>query len=98
MIRRSPYRVAAPEALDPRERREGRGACRSEQYRDHADLWYAPTRDREALNAAMRVCVACPVRAECLEDALDRDEPWGIWGGLTKRQRRDLLRSRQAAA
>ncbi|MEL7210751.1 MAG: WhiB family transcriptional regulator, partial [Actinomycetota bacterium] len=31
--------------------------------------------------AAKRICAGCPVMAECLEGALDRREPWGVWGG-----------------
>ena len=31
--------------------------------------------------AAKRVCAECPVLADCLEGALDRREPWGVWGG-----------------
>lgn len=49
---------------------------------------------------AKRVCAACPVRAECLEEALQGRERFGIWGGLSERERRALLaeRDRQAAA
>ena len=31
--------------------------------------------------AAKRMCAACPVMAECLEGALARHEPFGVWGG-----------------
>lgn len=31
--------------------------------------------------AAKRICALCPVIAECLEGALERREPWGVWGG-----------------
>ena len=31
--------------------------------------------------AAKRICALCPVLAECLEGALERREPWGVWGG-----------------
>ncbi|MFI0236368.1 WhiB family transcriptional regulator [Streptomyces sp. NPDC016845] len=98
MKRRSAFRVAAPEGLDPTERWEARGACRTEENRAQADNWYAPSSNREAFNAAMRVCAGCPVRAECLDAALKRREAWGIWGGLTESQRRGILRKRQASA
>ena len=41
---------------------------------------------------AKRVCVGCDVRAECLEFALRNDERFGIWGGLSERERRRLKR------
>lgn len=41
---------------------------------------------------AKRVCVSCEVRAECLEYALAHDERFGIWGGLSERERRKLKR------
>jgi WhiB family redox-sensing transcriptional regulator len=40
---------------------------------------------------AKRVCERCPVRATCLQDALQRGEEHGVWGGLSARQRRALL-------
>lgn len=39
---------------------------------------------------AKKVCVGCEVRAECLEYALFNDERFGIWGGLSERERRKL--------
>lgn len=39
---------------------------------------------------AKKVCVSCEVRAECLEYALANDERFGIWGGLSERERRKL--------
>jgi WhiB family redox-sensing transcriptional regulator len=39
---------------------------------------------------AKKVCGACNVRAECLEYALANDERFGIWGGLSERERRRL--------
>lgn len=41
---------------------------------------------------AKRVCSSCDVRGECLQYALDRDERFGIWGGLSERERRKLKR------
>ncbi|RAV04456.1 WhiB family transcriptional regulator [Mycolicibacter senuensis] len=43
-----------------------------------------------ATSAAKRICRACPVRQECLNHALDNDERFGIWGGLSERERRKL--------
>jgi WhiB family redox-sensing transcriptional regulator len=39
---------------------------------------------------AKRVCGGCTVRAECLEAALANDERFGIWGGLSERERRRI--------
>ena len=41
---------------------------------------------------AKRVCTTCDVRTECLEYALANDERFGIWGGLSERERRKLKR------
>ncbi len=41
---------------------------------------------------AKRVCHGCEVRADCLDYALDHDERFGIWGGLSERERRKLKR------
>lgn len=43
---------------------------------------------------AKAVCGACPVRTECLAEALDNQIEWGVWGGYTERERRALLRKR----
>ena len=39
---------------------------------------------------AKRVCRSCEVRAECLDYALGHNERFGIWGGLSERERRGL--------
>jgi WhiB family redox-sensing transcriptional regulator len=41
---------------------------------------------------AKRICTSCDVRAQCLEYALQNDERFGIWGGLSERERRKLKR------
>ena len=50
-------------------------ACR----RFDPDLWFA---DAPAeLELAKSLCRDCPVRVECLAGAVERAEPWGVWGG-----------------
>lgn len=45
---------------------------------------------------AKRVCKGCPVVEQCLEYALANDERFGIWGGLSERERRKLKTQRRA--
>ncbi len=47
-----------------------------------------------AQKRAKAVCMSCPVRTECLSDALDHRVEFGVWGGMTERERRALLRRR----
>jgi WhiB family transcriptional regulator, redox-sensing transcriptional regulator len=47
-----------------------------------------------AQQGAKVVCQRCPVIAECLADALDNRTEFGVWGGMTERERRALLRRR----
>lgn len=44
-----------------------------------ADLWFADTPTE--LEFAKSLCTDCPVKVECLAGAMDREEPWGVWGG-----------------
>jgi WhiB family redox-sensing transcriptional regulator len=41
---------------------------------------------------AKRICISCDVKDDCLEYALANDERFGIWGGLSERERRRLKR------
>lgn len=43
---------------------------------------------------AKRVCSICPVQYECLEHSIEHSIPDGIWGGKTRRQRKELRRVR----
>ncbi len=49
--------------------------CRTAQV----DLWFAERPDD--VEAAKALCVPCPLRETCLTGALERREPWGVWGG-----------------
>lgn len=51
----------------------------------------------EDTTPARAVCEGCQVRVECLEFALDQGEKYGIWGGLSERERRRIRRTRRLA-
>lgn len=75
-----------------------------ESVDDDADLWQeralCAQTDPEAFfpekggstREAKKICMGCEVRTECLEYALANDERFGIWGGLSERERRRLKR------
>ncbi|MEU5097599.1 WhiB family transcriptional regulator [Streptomyces sp. NPDC020996] len=46
---------------------------------------------------ARGLCAGCPCLAECASYALGRPELWGVWGGMTRRER-EVLRRRAAAS
>jgi WhiB family redox-sensing transcriptional regulator len=48
----------------------------------------------ESNKAAKKTCLSCEVKNECLAYALEHDERFGIWGGLSERERRKLKRTR----
>ena len=43
------------------------------------DLWFAES--PVDLERAKALCADCPIRRQCLAAALQREEPWGVWGG-----------------
>ena len=47
--------------------------------REEPDLFFAESPSDVELAKAM--CQGCPIRAACLESAIERREPWGVWGG-----------------
>lgn len=73
----------------------------SEESREWTTMGRCVGRDPDELfvtgaaqRVAAKVCSGCPVRLQCLSDALDNRVEFGVWGGLTERQRRMLLRNR----
>jgi WhiB family redox-sensing transcriptional regulator len=51
----------------------------------------------EPTRAAKAMCARCPVTEQCLEYALENNERYGVWGGLSERERRALQRQRRAS-
>ena len=68
------------------------GECR--QYVGVVNFF--PTRGESAADAKA-VCAACPVRQDCLEFALHEHIAYGVWGGLSERERRRVRRARAKA-
>jgi WhiB family transcriptional regulator, redox-sensing transcriptional regulator len=62
------------------------------------EVFYPVSDDDEAADEAKAVCALCPVREPCLEFALSTREKNGVWGGLTERERRRVLRRRRKTA
>lgn len=54
--------------------------------------------DEVGIDYAKAICNGCPVREDCLGEAMDRNEPFGIWGGLTADERRMQRRQELRAA
>ena len=59
-----------------------------------ADLFF-PERGAST-RTAKAICRACTVQDECLEYAVENSEKFGIWGGLSERERRRVKRQRAA--
>lgn len=59
------------------------------------DLMFPEDGDEVGVKAAKRICRECPVRTQCLTDALSRKEKYGVWGGLTRHERAALSRRRR---
>ena len=70
---------------------------------NHSYLFFPPStverkdeRERRETKAKA-ICMVCPVRLECLDFAMSIREPYGIWGGLTEADRRQVI-AREATA
>ena len=81
--------------------REDSGAVRSTWVKDWGRRWACSKAAPDALfvrgaaqHAAKRVCLGCAVINECLADSLDNHPEFGVWGGMTERERRALLKRR----
>lgn len=61
-------------------------------------VFYPPSEDDSLAEEAKTICSMCAVRQTCLEFALTTREKHGVWGGLTERERRRVLRQRRRSA
>ena len=52
-----------------------------------------PTAERKVRHAKV-ICFSCPVQPECGQWAIDNREPFGVWGGVSEKERRAILRRR----
>ena len=59
---------------------------------EEPEIWFADTPD--GVEFAKTLCGTCPIRSACLAGALDRHEPWGVWGGELFEQGRVIPRKR----
>lgn len=64
---------------------DARAACRDT---DPDELFVSGAEQHRA----KRICRGCPVRLPCLREALENRIQFGVWGGMTERERRALLR------
>jgi WhiB family redox-sensing transcriptional regulator len=85
--------------------REGVATVRSTRVKDWAPQGACRKAAPDALfvsgaaqQVAKKVCMGCPVIAECLADSLDNQTEFGVWGGMTERERRALLKRRPDVA
>lgn len=74
------------------------GACRDEAE----ELFFGPAAAREERRAksrrireAKRVCARCPVWERCRGYALENEEEFGVWGGLSEAERKQLIAERR---
>ncbi|MDQ2881193.1 MAG: WhiB family transcriptional regulator [Actinomycetota bacterium] len=61
----------------------------------HPDGERGSARSRRA-DRAKAICLRCPVLEQCRRHALSAREPYGVWGGLTEEERRELWTSQRA--
>jgi WhiB family redox-sensing transcriptional regulator len=85
MMRRSAPDTIIPESVGALEWQD-RAACATAD----PELFF-PEADARSTREAKRVCGGCPVRVECLTSAIANREEYGVWGGLTERERRRAL-------
>lgn len=74
-----PIPESAVDSQSEPEQSSGSSLQRRLPCRRDPDLWFAE--NPSDLEQAKVLCSDCPIKTECLAGALDRCEPWGVWGG-----------------
>lgn len=88
----------------PARRYEAATADEDMAWKEHAACASVPDRELffptrgESATPAKLICRRCAVRFECLEYALAHGEKFGVWGGTSERERRNLRRTRRRVA
>lgn len=80
--------AAHPDNLEPAGQWLKQGPCREDP-----DAMYPGTLEAE-IETAKAICRRCSVTDRCLQWALETGEAWGVWGGLTEKERASILRAR----
>ena len=62
------------------------------------EIWFPEFLTPEAIAIAKGICAECPVKADCLDEALANVELEGIWGGETPSKRRNMRRRERSRA
>ncbi|GAA2417857.1 WhiB family transcriptional regulator [Streptomyces mauvecolor] len=87
---RAPYYGAVSPAIVERPR----PACAGED----PELFFAHGASSPRIARAQAICRRCPLLVSCHQGALERDEEYGVWGGLTEDERRSLKRGARRSA
>lgn len=56
------------------------------------ELFFAHALAVDEIDTAKAVCESCPLKASCLQGALERGEQYGVWGGTDEGERRSIMR------
>ena len=62
------------------------------------EIFFPIKKSQKAAKAAKELCKRCVSRDDCLAYALEHEEPFGVWGGLTEDERKRLLSERKRVA
>lgn len=70
------------------------GLCASSTV--EPDTWFGEPGEpdyHQKAKVAKRICSACPIKDLCLQYAIDNNERFGIWGGMTMRERTNYIKT-----